>query len=133
MLLLGFCEGVVKDLSVLRNGHYVSCPNELCPASEQVFRCTIDGQVLQWRSFFNDTSIGQSLHPFSTGNSVNSNVTQGNFTFILTNNTIPTVTSIAIVNYGISRSIGSDTLRCTDVLAVSSLECSLIQKGYSIM
>ena len=135
MLLLGFCKGVVRDLSVLRNGQYVSCPSELCPASEQVFRCVVDGQALQWQSFFNDTTIGQIVYVFTIGNPVNSNFTEGNFTFILTNNTIPTptVTSIAIVDYGMSRSIGSDTLRCSDIIDGSSLDCSLVQKGYSIM
>ena len=134
MLLLGFCKGVVRDLSVLRNGQYVSCPSKLCPASEQVFRCVVDNRVIQWESFFNnDTTFAQILYAFSTNSLVNSNYTEGNFTFVLTNNTIPTVTSIAIVDYGMSRSIGSDTLRCSDIIDGSSLDCSLVQKGYSIM
>ena len=125
--MLGFCEGDVRSLSVLlRNGQYVSCPSELCPASKQVFRCIIDGAALQWQPFFNGT--GQSVLILSTGNHVGFNETQGNFTYNLTSNTVPNVTSIAVVNYGMSRSIGSDTLRCTDV-GQSSLECSLVQKG----
>ena len=132
MLLLGFCEGAVPNLSVLlRNGQYVSCPSELCPASIQVFRCIIDGSLLQWQPFFNRT--GQRAFLLAIGNDVGYNKTLGNFTYILTNNTIPTVTSIAVVDYGMSHSIGSDTLSCTDVIASSSSECSLVQKGYSIM
>ena len=86
--------------------------------------------MLQWLPLFNSTE--QTPFLLTVGNPVGFNDTQGNFTYNLTSNTVPNVTSIAVVDYGMSRSIGSDRLRCTDVVAGLGLECSLVQKGYSI-
>ena len=112
----------------------MSCSNavsgslpRLSPSSQHVFRCTVDRQGLRWEPFFNGSGLGGQ--PFSVSNSVGLTVTNGNFTYILTNKTAQTLTSTATVDYGMSRSIASDTLRCTDSIDGSTKECSLIQKG----
>lgn len=104
----------------------VSLPR-LSPSSQHVFRCTVDRLGLRWEPFFNGSGLG--AQSFSVSDPVNDPVIKGNFTYTLTNKTAQSVVSTATVDYGMSRSIASDTLRCTDSVDGSTKECSLIQKG----
>ena len=114
------------------NGVFQSCDTftTLCPSETEVhtFQCIVSSSTILWEVFSNGALV-YSYTLNGLAHSVGTSQTNGNFTFVLTQNGGSNVKSIANVSNLNTGSVEGDRLRCTDGVDAQSKTCNLVLQG----